>query len=454
MSDNRVDVIVAGAGAAGCSAAVTAAQAGRSVLLVEKNERHRVASNTAMSTAMVPAGGSRWQEAAGVDDGPAAFYADIMRKTKGTADPVLARALTEAAPELVAWLADGCRVPLDLVTDFNYPGHSTTRCHAVPDRAGTTLLEHLMAATEREDGIVIGVPMRLDDVLTADGRVTGARLSTPDGSSEEVAADAVILATAGFAADANLVGQHLAEIAGAIHHGGEGSTGDALAIGERLGADTAYLDAYQGHGSLAVPHRVLLTWATVMHGGFLLNSAGQRFGDETVGYSEFGARVHAQPGHHAFMIFDERVHRAILPFRDYQDCLEVGAVRWAADLAALAEITGAPVETVAQTLETAGRAATGREADPFGRSRWGDPLAAPYAVVRVAGALFHTQGGLHVDGHGRVLRGGAPIPGLYAAGGAAHGISGHGSGGYLAGNGLLPALGLGRLAARHATTTG
>jgi fumarate reductase flavoprotein subunit len=71
-------------------------------------------------------------------------------------------------------------------------------------------------------------------------------------------------------------------------------------------------------------------------------------------------------------------------------------------------------------------------------------------VVKVTGALFHTQGGLAVDSHARVLRRGVPIPGLYAAGGAAVGMSGHGADGYLAGNGLLAALGLGYLAGRHA----
>jgi Predicted oxidoreductase len=70
--------------------------------------------------------------------------------------------------------------------------------------------------------------------------------------------------------------------------------------------------------------------------------------------------------------------------------------------------------------------------------------------VRVFPALFHTQGGLRVDAHARVLRtDGSCIDGLYASGGAAMGISGHGPGGYLAGNGLLPALGLALLAAEH-----
>ncbi len=104
----------------------------------------------------------------------------------------------------------------------------------------------------------------------------------------------------------------------------------------------------------------------------------------------------------------------------------------------------------ASELEDAARVARGEAADRFGRTVFEAPLAAPYAAVRVVPALFHTQGGLVVDEHARVLRpGGSPIPGLYASGGAAAGISGHGAAGYLAGNGLLPAFGLAYLAAGH-----
>jgi fumarate reductase flavoprotein subunit len=78
----------------------------------------------------------------------------------------------------------------------------------------------------------------------------------------------------------------------------------------------------------------------------------------------------------------------------------------------------------------------------------------PYGLIKVEGALFHTQGGLLVDGDAAVLRGGRPIPGLYAAGGAAAGISGHGAAGYLAGNGLLGVLGLGYLAGTAAARAG
>ena len=449
--DTDVDVVVAGAGAAGTSAALAAAQGGASVLLLDAQEAYRHGSNTAMSTSMIPAGGSRWQQALGVDDSPEVFAADIRAKTKGAADPTVTRTLTEVAPSLVAWLADHGRLPLDLVTDFRYPGHSRDRCHTVPDRAGRTMHGHLLDRIAEQEAITLAVPMGLRDVEVEDGRVRAAILAAPDGTLETVRTDAVVLATNGFGADSELVRTHLPEIATGLYHGGDGSRGDALRIGQRLGADVGYLDAYQGHGSVAIPHGILLTWATVMHGGLLLNADGERFGDETEGYSEFGARVAGQPNAVAWMVFDERIDAACRAFADYQDLLEAGAIRWVDDVAALARVIGAPLDAVGTTLQRAAAAAQGEHQDEHGRRAFEASLNPPYAAVKVTGALFHTQGGLRVDADAQVLAGGHPVTGLYAAGGAAVGISGHGADGYLAGNGLLSALGLGYLAGRHTT---
>jgi fumarate reductase flavoprotein subunit len=72
---------------------------------------------------------------------------------------------------------------------------------------------------------------------------------------------------------------------------------------------------------------------------------------------------------------------------------------------------------------------------------------APYYVVKVTGALFHTQGGLVVDENGQVLRpDGSQLPNLFAGGGAARGVSGPDASGYIAGNGLVTATTFGRLA--------
>jgi fumarate reductase flavoprotein subunit len=87
-------------------------------------------------------------------------------------------------------------------------------------------------------------------------------------------------------------------------------------------------------------------------------------------------------------------------------------------------------------------------ADGFGRD-WSRaaPLVAPLCAVRVTGALFHSQGGLAVDAAARVrLAAGGIVPNLFAAGGAACGVSGPEASGYLSGNGLLSAVALGRIA--------
>jgi len=95
-----------------------------------------------------------------------------------------------------------------------------------------------------------------------------------------------------------------------------------------------------------------------------------------------------------------------------------------------------------------------RGEDRFGRKTFGKALEAPYYGAKVTGALAHTQGGLKVDVHARVLRpDGTVIPNLYAGGGTAAGISGDGPDGYLSGNGLLSALGFGLIAGEHAAST-
>lgn len=444
------DLVVAGAGG-GLVAAVRAAQLGSSVLVVEASEHSGRANNTAMSTAMIPGAGSRWQRAAGVDDSPECLVADVLAKTDGQADVELTRALAQVSARLVGWLADDVGLRLDLVTDFPYPGHSRYRCHSVPGRSGRSLVAALRSAVHAASGVDLLVPARLTGVVTEAGRVAAAELSYPDGRQEQVPCGAVLLATGGFAADADLVARHVPEIAGATYHGSDQARGDALRIGTALGADTTYLDAYQGHAALALPAATLVGWATVMHGAFLVNAHGERFGDETEGYSEFARRVLAQPDSRAVVVLDRRIHDACLLFDDFRDTVTSGALRWADDVGHLAQVSGVDPDGLRRTFAEVAAAAAGRASDRFDRAGWGPTLAPPFAAVTVAPALFHTQGGLRVDGHGRVL---TPdrraIPGLYAAGGAAAGVSGHGAAGYLAGNGLLAALGLAFLAAEHA----
>ena len=81
---DEIDVVVAGAGAAGLAASVAAAQNGASTLVVEPSRRYRATCNTVQTAGIIPAPGTRWQREAGItDDSPERFYADIDAKTKG-----------------------------------------------------------------------------------------------------------------------------------------------------------------------------------------------------------------------------------------------------------------------------------------------------------------------------------------------------------------------------------
>jgi fumarate reductase flavoprotein subunit len=446
----RVPVLVIGAGACGLVAALAAHDAGAEVLVLERDPSP--SGSTAMSSGMIPAAGTRLQAARGVADDPVTMAADIMRKAHGENDPAMVDAICAASGPVVDWLVDRHGAPLGLVEGFLYPGHSRPRMHAPASRSGADLVAGLLQAA-RTAGVDIVTSATVTTLFAdPDGWVRGVELTRPDGTAERIGCAALVLACSGYGGNADLVRRHIPEMAGAIYHGHAGNRGDALRWGEALGAATRHLGAYQGHGSLAVPHGILITWALMMEGGFQVNRQGERISNEHDGYSEQAMRVQAQPGGVAWNIYDERLHRMALGFEDYRDAVQAGAIRSAGSIAALAEVCGLPAAALAATLAETEALSRGDGRDRFGRDFTGKPtLAAPFHVVRVAGALFHTQGGLVVDAAARVLDpAGRPLPNLFAGGGAACGISGAGRDGYLSGNGLLTAVVLGARAGREA----
>jgi fumarate reductase flavoprotein subunit len=278
--------------------------------------------------------------------------------------------------------------------------------------------------------------------------VRGARLRRPDGSTEDIGCDALVLACCGFAGNDAMVREYIPEIEGATFFGHPGNKGDAIRWGLALGAAVRDIHAYQGHGGLAAGRGIPILWPLIMEGGFQVNVHGARFSNEARGYSEQAVEVVAQPGHVAWDIYDARLHQLMLEFDDYRDAVEARAILAAPSIAELAQLAGIDAAGLAATVvDVAARVQSG-EPDAWGRLFGGKPpLAAPFYAVKVTGALFHTQGGLAVDAQGRVLRDdGSALPNLFAGGGAARGISGPSSWGYMAGHGLLTATTFGRLA--------
>jgi succinate dehydrogenase/fumarate reductase flavoprotein subunit len=445
--EHATDVCVAGAGGCGMTAALAAAEAGAQVLLLDRDRGGQC--NTARSGGMIPAGGTRLQRAAGIADSPEQFAREIFDKNGGASPAALTRRLCAEAPALVEWLIDRHGVRLELVTDFMYPGHRRYRMHAPRERTGRALFAMLRDAVRRLDAITLVVGARATGLVAADGAVAGVQV---DGS-EHVRARKVVLAGNGFGGNAEMVKRFLPDMVGALYFGGEASTGEMILWGEALGAATAFMDAYQGHASVAEPGGTLVSYAVIMQGGIMVNRAGRRFADESRGYSEHAVDVIRQPGGVAVEILDGAIHEQALQFPDYREGVDAGLVKRADDAAGLARVFGLPAAPLAATLAAWAEACRTGRPDEVGRAPAARPLAPPYRGVQVTGALIHTQGGLVVDLDARVLRpDGAPVPNLYAGGGVAAGLSGHGVGGYLSGNGLLTALGLGRLAGRHAAS--
>ena len=265
---------------------------------------------------------------------------------------------------------------------------------------------------------------------------------------QRILARKVILAVNGFAGNRDLVARFCPEISGAQYFGARGSTGEAVLWGERLGAALGNIGAYQGYAAVSDPHGGLLSWTTIEKGGIIVNGAGRRFGDESAGYSGYTPNVMAQRGY-CFAIFDQKIFDVTAAEEEFVELANYGGIKKADTPAALAALHGLDAAAVTATVEAYNKAARGEQPDAFGRKDFAlAPLTGTLYVCRVVPGLFHTQGGLLVDDDGRVLRtDGRPIANLFAGGGAAAGLSGrNGAGGYASGNGLLSAIGLGRLA--------
>ena len=445
----HVPVVVVGGGAAGLVAALAARNAGAEVLVLERDPVPR--GSTALSAGLVPAPGTRWQAAAGVEDTAEGFAADIMAKSGGTADPVLVRTVAAAVGPALEWLGERHGLAFSVITDFRYPGHSAFRMHGLPSRSGVELVDALRAAAEAAEATILCDAL-VTELVVEDGAVRGLRFARPDGSAEGVRCDALVLACNGYGGNKELVRTHIPAMADALYFGHVGNQGDALRWGMALGAETRDLSGHQGHGSVAHPAGVLITWATITEGGIQVNRDGKRFSDEAHGYSEQAARVLEQPGGIAWTVFDGRIAAIARQFEDFRQAEAIGAVLSAGDLAELAALMAVSAEALRSELAEADRLRASCGSDRFGRVFAGTvPLQAPFRAVRVTGALFHTQGGLAVDAMARVLRpDGGIIPGLFAAGGAAAGVSGPRAEGYLSGNGLLTAVALGRIAGLEA----
>src|SRR4029077_7216544 len=159
--DVDVPLMIVGAGAAGLCAALAAKEAGAEPLVIERDAVP--AGSTSLSAGLIPAAGTRFQRARGIADSPQLFAADIQRKAKNDADAAVVDAVAQGAGPLIEWLADRHGLPVDVINNFNYPGHSALSMHGFPTRTGLELINRLRSAAE-SSGISI-VSGRLAETL-------------------------------------------------------------------------------------------------------------------------------------------------------------------------------------------------------------------------------------------------------------------------------------------------
>ena len=444
-------VAIVGAGACGLTAALALSRLGIECVVLERDAVP--AGSTALSSGFVPAPCTRVQQAAHVKDSTDLFAQDIQHKAHGQAAPALVSAYSEAIGPAMDALEEHHHIPWQLLDQFLYPGHSVYRMHAVPEKTGEGLMSRLRAAADSAGVVVLTQAQVTGLDADANGLVHGLRFTQPDGTTDHLSCDAVILACNGFGGNADMVKQHLPAMKDAQYAGHVGNDGSAIAWGLQLGAELADMSAYQGHGSWAVPQGSLISWALMMEGGIQINRFGARFHDETQGYSEAAVQVLNQPDGVAWNVFDNQLLHFAQDFPDFVAAQAAGAVKSAANAESLSAIVGCPVMALDKTLAEVNHLAEATALEKSdAKDRWGRsfkrPLEGPFHAIKVTGALFHTQGGLNINAQCQVLQpNGKTLPNLYAAGGAARGVSGAEVWGYLSGNGLLSAIAGGHIAA-------
>lgn len=469
-----VDVVVVGFGIAGGCAAVTAAENGARVLVLEK------AAAAGGTTSMAGGhfylgGGTAVQQATGHEDSAEEMYKYLVAVTE---DPELdkIRAYCDHSVEHFDWLESlgfqfersyypGKVVVPPGTEGLSYTGNEKVwpfidqakpapRGHSVPvpgELGGADMVIQLLLKRAAELGVQFRYETGATNLVVADGVVQGVAWKhfTETGA---VKAKSVIIAAGGFAMNAEMVAQYTPELGQerkTKHHGlvapyilgNPNDDGLGIKLGVSAGGvaknlDQAFITA------AAYPPEILLT-------GVIVNKDGHRFVAEDSYHSRTSAFVLEQPDHAAYLIVDEaHMQMPEMPLIKFIDGYET--------IAEVEQALGIPSGNLAATLERYNtNAAAGVDPDFHKQPDYlapqdTGPFAAFDLTLGVAMYSGFTMGGLTVSLDGEVLNeSGAVVPGLYAAGACASNIARDGKG-YASGVQLGEGSFFGRRAGRHA----
>src|SRR5829696_912763 len=387
-------IVVAGGGLAGLTAALRAAELGARVTLLEKGDRP--------GGSFLLSSGYVWS------------YRDMAtyRSEAPGGDIVLQKLILDHLGSSLGWLENAGGVLLSRETG----NPLTFGARFDPEQTAAALAERILAS-----GAEILTGTALEALTENEGRITGVRASRPE-SKGDYAADAVILASGGFAANPELVGRYIIKGPGRMRvRAHPRSTGDGFLAALEAGAlASAGLDEFYGRNLPAPPAEFppeQFVEVSQLYGrhAVAINNRGERYADEGADWSETAltrATAH-QPGLYAYYILDAAGQEGRVRERTAKEMVETarhtgGTVIEAASLTVLANKLaerGVPRDAFLRTLKDYNNAiATGEDPSPP-RSLPAVPLRVPpFVAVKVAPSITHTVGGLAVDVGCRVLR--------------------------------------------------
>ncbi|AXH96960.1 FAD-dependent oxidoreductase [Ornithinimicrobium avium] len=444
------DLIVLGAGIAGHTVATSAAEAGLSVLMLEKTEE--VGGSSAMSGGWFAFSGTAKQRERSVGDSDHLFMQDLLRTGDGQSDRTLLRAYLAKQQETYLWLKRHGVVFRALELSA---GMSAARAHQAHMHRTLSILQEFFVAA----GGAIRVRHRGLRMLQArSGKVIGVVADTPGGECSFVGRDGVVLATGGFTRAVDLLQEFVPDQLSALPHGGKGNTGDGLKIARSLGAGLADMCSVSGtYGAHPGSDDACDELVTAYYkGAIVVNQDGRRFVNESVDYKTLGRAVLAQPGEVAFQIFDSKIRamcRESDLIKDLDSLEQKGHLQKSDTICRLAQLEGIDAAALADSVVRYNRGVA-TATDEFGRTHLcsgsGNLIeidTPPFYAYRSKSVMTSTYGGLTTDSCGRVLNvHQAVMENLYAVGEITGGF--HGAG-YMTGTSLGKATVFGRIVAQH-----
>ena len=430
--DLQTDVLVAGSGSAGASAAIEARQAGAEVLMIESLPK--LGGSSAMSGGVIYAGGgTSLQRALGIADTVEDMYNFIV--ASGSPHPQLDKIqlYCEQSAEHFDWLleqgvpytqkfTEAKGLPIgdeslyysgnELAWPSRDAANPAPRGH-VPGVPGMTggrrLMESLLPRTRALGVITKTSTEGRQLIVESDGQVAGMLLSAGDQTLAVRARRGVVLACGGFIHNREMLRQYAPELYNcSVPWGNAGDQGRGIAMGVAAGAEA--LRMHQGFAIAPIypPENVI--------SGIVVNTSAQRFLAEDSYHGVLGDAIAYHQGGTAWMITDQRSG-----YDFHQD--NFVPVAEANTIGDLAQKVGFPSGALQHTVAYYNRfAATGedplyRKAAKFVRPIQGPPYRAWDLSVSKAFFPAHTFGGLHTNTNSQVINSfGETIPGLYAAG--------------------------------------